>query len=520
MRSFIALVLCICLLAGCAAETVPTATETKETTEPMETTQLLTQPTTEPVTEPEETDPVIPEDGRTNLYYDDRLSLLELTGTQPVSVEIRTEEVTSMQLGTQEPETEVLYYDQTNSRLIAVGCGLATVVADGTEYPVRVSTAPISMFLITGHSLGAGQTGVPGQSVKCEEGQAYSTVLKDNPGFPDLQTGIGYNAPKRPNGIDALTVGGGAQGEAGGLAYRWNQLTGEKIWVINAAVGGSCLNEWVQGEPYFSQAMSLFASAQMTLRNEIKAGHFRLKDYAVVYHSAANFAYKEVSFTNEILNIWYASLLEGLELAAMDLNDDGRNEILDAVGFVPCWTNGATNKHQYDKPANYYMGAVKDYPKAFVASMATRDWCSVQGIADTFPEIDYETHGEPVAMPVLLDDIFSDGTHLTQVAYNAAGMDIAQHFYEHLRTEVTAESVSILTDYFMEASETLKLRVYDTMTLILMPQPFHVSDLKISVTDNLGLEYPFVLYAKEVGTGTVTVSQGDQVLKTITVIVE
>jgi hypothetical protein len=46
-------------------------------------------------------------------------------------------------------------------------------------------------------------------------------------------------------------------------------------------------------------------------------------------------------------------------------------------------------------------------------------------------------------------------------------MDIAQHFYEHLRGEVTAQSVSILTDFFMEASETVKLRVHDTMTLIL-----------------------------------------------------
>lgn len=520
MRSFIAFILCACLLAGCAAENISATPETEATTEPMETTQPLTQPETEPVTEPEETDPVIPEDGRTNLYYDDRLSLLELTGSTPASVEIRTEEVTSLQLGTQEPDTEVLYYDQANSRLIAVGCGLATVVADGTEYPVRVSTAPISLFLITGHSLGAGQTGVPAQSVKCEEGQAYSMVLLDQAGFPDLSTGIGYNAPKRPNGIDALTVGGGVQGEAGGLAYRWNQLTGEKIWVLNAAVGGSCLNEWVQGEPYFSKAMSLFTSAQMTLRNEIKAGHFRLKDYAVVYHSAANFAYKEVSFTNEILNTWYDSFLEGVELAAMDLNDDGRNETLDAVGFVPSWTVGETNKHRYDKPANYYMGAVKDYPKAFVASMASRDWCSVQGIADTFPEIDYETHAEPVSKPVLLDDIFSDGVHLTQVAYNASGLDIAQHFYEHLRGKVVAESVSVLTDYFMEVSDTVKLRVHDTMPLILMPQPIHVSDLKISVSDNLEVQYPFVLYAKEAGTGTVTISQGDQVFKTITVIVE
>lgn len=516
MKSLIALCLCVCLLAGCGAQNQPATTVTEEETLPMETTEQIT----EPVTEPEETDPVIPEDGRTNLYYDDRLSLAELTGGEPSTVEIRTEEVTSKKLGTQEAESQVLYYDQENARLIAVGCGLATVVADGTEYPIRVSTAPISLFLIIGHSLGAGQTGVPAQSVKCAEGQAYSSVLSDEIGFPGPDTGIGCNAAIRPNGIDAMTLGGGVQGEGAGLAYRWNQLTGEKIWVLNAAVGGSCLNEWVQDSAFFSRAMSLVTSAQMILRNEIKAGHYRLKDYAVVYHSAANFAYKEVSYTNELLNAWYTSLLEGLELSALDLNDDGRVEALDAVGLVPCWTSGATNKHDTDKPANYYMGALRDYRKVFVASMATRNWCTIQGIADHFPEIQYETHGQAVTQPMLLEDIFSDGVHLTQAAYNAAGMDIAEHFYAHLRGDVKAEAVSVLSDYFMEVSETNKLRLGDRMTLILMPEPFYVSDLTVSVSDNLVLEYPFVIYGKEAGTGTVTIRQGDQVLKTLTFIVE
>ena len=125
-----------------------------------------------------------------------------------------------------------------------------------------------------------------------------------------------------------------------------------------------------------------------------------------------------------------------------------------------------------------------------------------------------------MTQPVLTGDIFSDGVHLTQAAYNAAGMDIAQHFYEHLRGDVKAESVSVLTDYFMEVSETSKLRAGSRMTLILMPEPFHVSDLTVTVSDNLAVEYPFVIYAREAGTGTVTIRQGDQVLKTLTFIVE
>lgn len=44
--------------------------------------------------------------------------------------------------------------------LIAVGVGTTDLSVDGVCYQLTVEAAPISLVMITGHSIGAGQTGV------------------------------------------------------------------------------------------------------------------------------------------------------------------------------------------------------------------------------------------------------------------------------------------------------------------------------------------------------------------------
>ena len=58
--------------------------------------------------------------------------------------------------------------------------------------------------------------------------------------------GIGFAAPAKPAGIDAFAPGGGGTiGEGSALAWKWNQLTGEKVWVLNTAKGGSTIIDWL-----------------------------------------------------------------------------------------------------------------------------------------------------------------------------------------------------------------------------------------------------------------------------------
>lgn len=88
------------------------------------------------------------------LLYDDRKDISDVIGVEATTVEITNQVVTSKQIGTDTADENVLVY--VDGKIIAVGTGTATIVADGASYDVTVSAAPISMFLITGHSVGAG----------------------------------------------------------------------------------------------------------------------------------------------------------------------------------------------------------------------------------------------------------------------------------------------------------------------------------------------------------------------------
>ena len=513
VKGWIAIMLSLCLLGGCLSGCAPAGSE--ETADTAETTQA--QETTEETTEA--TEPTEPDDGSFKMYYDDRLPIEELTGSVPGSVELQDQQVTSKSVDTGEADAAVLQYDAENCRLIAVGAGKVTVVADGTSYPVTVRPAPISLVMITGHSIGAGQCGVKEQSVLCEEGQAYSSITADGI-LPQAKQGIGSTAAVRPNGIDAFTGNGtGTIGEGSALAWRWNQLTGEKIWVLNAAKGGSCINEWVSGTDNFNNAFAMFSTAQMTLANEVAAGHYKLRNQAIIYHSAANFSYKNVVFDNSDLENWYSSMCEGfLDGLAMDITGDGKEDKLNAFGFAPIWGANSVNSYELDRPVNFYMATSKDYPQMYIATTVIRDW--VTDIS-TFPAIEYTPHGQEVKIPTFRTDLHApDGVHLTQEAYNALGLDIADNLYAFLREKTRAAQIKLVDEFGSRLQSKLKMKVGTQRTLVVVPEDANAAELTFTVTDNLSLSFPLVVTAVAPGDGTLTISDGDTVLKTVTITVE
>lgn len=508
-KGWIAIMLSLCILGSCLSGCAPAVSE--ETGNTTETT--LAQETTEETTEA--TEPTEPDDGSFKMYYDDRLPIEELTGAVPGSVELQDQQVTSTSVDTGEADAAVLHYDAENSRLIAVGAGKVTVVADGTAYPVTVRPAPISLVMIIGHSIGAGQCGVEAKSVLCEEGQAYSSVTADGI-LPQPKQGIGSTAGVRPNGIDAFTVNGaGTIGEGSALAWRWNQLTGEKIWVLNAAKGGSCINEWVSGTNNFNNAFTMFSTAQMTLANEVAAGHYKLRNQAIIYHSGANFGYKNVVFDNNDLENWYTSMCDGfLDGLATDITGDGKEDKLNAFGFVPLWSDD----YGKDRPVNFYMAAAKNYPQMFMASVDGKNW---KNDISTFPAIEYTTHGQEVKAPLFRTDLYAeDGTHLSQEAYNALGIDIADNLYAFLREKARATQLKLVDEFGSRIQSKIKLKTGASKSFVVLLEDGNAADLTFSVTDNLALSYPLVVNAVAPGTGELTISQGDTVLKTVTITVE
>jgi len=443
------------------------------------------------------------------MTYDDRLSITELGGTTASAVEISAQSVTSKQVGSDAADTAVLTYDSAAGTLIATGTGTATVTVDGTAHDIVVTAAPISLVMITGHSIGAGQTGKASQSVVCPDGQVYTTYGTSLAGAATAGVGLGYASASRPAGIDASTAAGdGTIGEGSALAYKWNQLTGEKIWVLNTSVGGTALTKWVQGGSCYTNAVAVYKYAQAVLTAEQAAGHYQLKDEAIIYHSAANWNYSDNGTWSDANGEgWYESMVEGY-----------KTELgVETIGLVPIWTDSSKNSYSNDTPANFWMGANEEYPGLFVASVATRTW--LRDIS-TFPAITYTTQSEAVTKPTDISGILAtDNVHLDQVAYNAAGLDIAQNLYNFLRTEQVAASVVLRDGSHKELGEEITMAVGQSVKLVPEVAPVSVGDLTFTLSSNLSLSWPGVITGTGDGMGRVIVSQGDNVLTTLKVAV-
>ena len=58
--------------------------------------------------------------------------------------------------------------------------------------------------------------------------------------------------------LNALTPGGnGKTGLDSGMAYEWNRLTGDKVWIINTAWNGTSIRTWILGGEYYERTMAL-----------------------------------------------------------------------------------------------------------------------------------------------------------------------------------------------------------------------------------------------------------------------
>ena len=508
MKRGIALMLILSSLGLAACGAAPVATTTPTTT---------TQATTVAATEATEAD-----DGSLKFYYDDRISFADLGGTEASSVTILEQSVQSRKVGSDQPDDAVLFYDEASRQFIAVGVGTATLDVDGTQVLARVRTAPISLFMITGSSSGSGQCGNGAQSVMCEAGQAYSCYKTSTFTGATNDMGLGYATAVRPQGIDAFMPGGGGTlGEGSALAWKWNQLTGEKVWVLNAAVGGSVIPEWHKGQMYYEPAVSMYRAATHVLKNEAAAGHYTLKNTAVIYHSGGNFDYKKVEFTDEIMEYWYDSLYYGLlEDLAIDINGDGEKETLQALAFLPGRSVQLSGKYPNDQPINYYMSLSDQYPGCFMATNTVRTWAR-EDLLENFPDIDYTTQSEAVEKPTTKAELIAeDNVHFLQVAYNAVGLGIGESLYAHFRNQPDTVTFTVYTPDGRQINDSLKLKkVGSTQTLVVESEPYYASDFTIELSDNLELSSPFTVKAAAEGEGYIKFSRNGQVLHTITVTV-
>lgn len=482
--------------------------------------------------------------GTLALYYDDRFAI----GDYQVS--LGDQNCTSKKVGLEASDDAVV--TEVGDQLIATGCGtcVATFSKDSVDYAVTITVkpAPISLIMITGHSLGAGERGNAAESVVCEDGQAYSTYAKAGDLTVDnassfVPAALGYAGDHTAAAdINAFaSAGSGVQGEDSAFAYYWNQLTGEKIWVLNAARSGTCLqNYWLpsltdSSNNNFWRAVALFKAAEDVLSHEIEAGHYELRHMGIINHSAAN---GDEGLTIDDYTEKYLSMWNGFK-SKLQMTIGGVEKTVDFLGITPFWQSVNATALNNAKIVNYYMGTSAAYSDIYITTDIGRQWGSDAGVQAYFEgkypsgTVDYTTHSGSIRLPTRrgngapqesadkqdygTDTVFGDISHYRQVGYNEIGKDMAHNLVSSLYGQSSAQSVVVTKrdGKAIDPAQTILMTPGETIELTLMPNPVSANNLEIVCTGNALQrisENAFVYQCIAGGTGEIQVKQGGRTL--------
>ena len=256
------------------------------------------------------------EDG-IQLSYDDRLDISEIyPGYTIMENGIIQNRITSTQVrkgkDTAKKDTAVLTKDSGSgsTKLIATGTGTATVLLINPSQPserirlnVTVVPAKLTIMYLMGQSnmegMCAENTGYErDKSIENEPGTVYSTYAPTVSNWAKNITGADFSTMCTQSNedtfvpasltsdysisgkllsynLDALTEdGNGKTGPDSGIAYEWNQLTGDKVWTVNTAWSGSIISSWQPGQSNYERSIAVSKAAKDVYEAEIAAGHY------------------------------------------------------------------------------------------------------------------------------------------------------------------------------------------------------------------------------------------------------
>ncbi len=430
------------------------------------------------------------------------------------------------------------------NELIATGVGQAIIKIDGVIYEVNVSPALLSVFLLFGQSNMEGYSGSANQSIANINGQVYSTYCPND----ELTTSNAsqyvasaltgeYSKINVTGGTDYLSSypinsltedGNGKKGADSAIAYRWNQLTNDKVWIINAAHGGTSINIWQEGESEFNEALALFYAVKETLEREIKSGHYILQNFGYFWcQGCADTSVTAEEYVNSYLKM-HNSLKEKMCIDH-DANPATKDISLQFAAIIPVragrhyqsmyregvytdsysseWSSFVDLQMSGPRVAQFWMGNNPELTDIHLVWGTGEEWVTkpdgTNGIQEYFEKyykdgkVDYLTQtkvSDEWRKPTTASQLHPD-IHYTQIAYNELGLRSAENLCYILgRIETPEVEVSVKLyqwDGYYEVDSIESSTIPNSSTLV-VPVVFPIwkaKELTYSVSEGLSYEY-------------------------------
>ena len=312
-----------------------------------------------------------------------------------------------------------------------------------------------------------------------------------------------------------------------GVAYSWHKLTGDKVWIINAAKGATTIDKWQPGAEVYTRVVTIVGAAQQTMRSEILAGHYILKDYGYFwFHGCTDRANTAEYYAESFLSM-YESLKKD---TAFDIDADGEAETFsfcniimprrgrdDCVPYRSGIKTDTTDKSYYEafpdvemngpRVAQYWLANNPEYEDINLVCNIGDSWVYMpdesDGVREYFASayedgrVDYPVQipqEEQWYSPETPFDVH-DSIHYNQIGYNELGIEAARNTAYLLSRAEKPEVETKVTFYdwtgYKEVSGIEALSSAESHTLV-VPVVYPVYESKTvtySLSDNLEYRY-------------------------------
>lgn len=345
-----------------------------------------------------------------------------------------------------------------------------------TRVSVSVKPASLSVLYLLGQSNMEGHSPdsssyMGKDSVVCEEGVVYSTYVPAFSAFSKIVSGIsqsGYmqgasaldfvaeslasdrsmtgTGLKYP--LNQLTAArSGKSGMDGALAWKWNKLTGDKVWVSNLAAGSTYISDWTSQGAYFKKILPAMKALRQVAEAEQKAGHYRLH-YRLSFWMQGEFdsMKKSTSFDNYLASFkkMYFSMQPALGFSRMGV-------ITTRYSKDKNYTNAKDMVLDGPRRAQYYVGwNSTEYRDVYLVSNINEQWTSDSAVQKyysstygggrfTYP---LRNSASLKANPGKVTQLHSS-IHYAQAGHNENGISAAQGMYDAVTGAAASSSYKL-----------------------------------------------------------------------------